>query len=65
MLATLELIIGVVFLLITMVGFWTALPGKPLNGWLLKHGVAEAMFPLLVMATLLISAAAFTVSFQQ
>jgi hypothetical protein len=41
-----------------------ALPGKSLNSWLLKHSAAEAMFPLFIMTTLLISVAALAASFQ-
>jgi hypothetical protein len=63
-LATLEIVVGVVFLLITIVSFWMAMPGKSWNTWLLKHSTAEAMFPVYIMLTLAISVAGFVVAFR-
>jgi hypothetical protein len=63
-LASLEIVVGVVFLLTTIVSFWMVLPRKSWNRWLLKHSSAETMFPLFIMLTLAISVAAFVVAFR-
>lgn len=63
MLASLEIVVGVVFLLTTIVSFWMALPGKSWR-WLLKHGSAEAMYPLFIILTFAISVGAFVAAFR-
>jgi hypothetical protein len=62
--ATLEFIIGVVLLFITIGSIWLSLPGGSLNSWILKHGAVEAMFPLFIITSLAFAVAAFAISIQ-
>lgn len=51
---TLELAVAIACISFAMALMWLALPGNLLNAWLLRKPVAEASFPILVLASFVV-----------
>jgi hypothetical protein len=51
---TLQFAAATACIIVALALMWLALPGKHLNAWLLRNPVAEASFPVFVLASFVV-----------